>query len=124
MASEWQWMCKGRNFEVEDESVNVRFESGRTHSVQVKATEDGFEFQAIVARARMIEDPAKLQIQIWMCNRTAQLVGFRLDGRGRVVASGWVPKAGASAEEFQRVLHRVAAESDRLEFLLTGRDEL
>lgn len=55
-------------------------------------------------------------------NRVAQLVSFRVDARGRVVASGWISKAGVTATEFLLVLRRVAVESDRLEFLLTGKD--
>ena len=58
----------------------------------------------------------------WRYNRAAQLVNFRIDTRGRVCAEGWVPKAGLTAEEFQLVLRRVADESDRFEFMLTGKD--
>lgn len=61
-------------------------------------------------------------LRLWRHNRAAQLVSFRIDTRGRVYAEGWIPKAGLTAQEFQLVLRRVAAESDRLEFLLTGRD--
>jgi hypothetical protein len=77
---------------------------------------------AVVAKAAAVKDVSDLALRIWRHNRAAQLVSFRVDTRGRVYAEGWVPKAGLTAEELRHVVHRVAAESDRFEFILTGRD--
>ncbi|HEU5178897.1 MAG TPA: hypothetical protein VFU24_15710, partial [Burkholderiales bacterium] len=59
-------------------------------------------------------------LRAWRRNRSSQLVGFRVDQRGRLVGEAWVPKAGLSAQEFQVYVRRVAAECDRFEYLLTG----
>jgi hypothetical protein len=69
-----------------------------------------------------VRDVTELPLRVWRHNRAAQLVGFRIDTPGRVYAEGWVAKAGLTAEDFQFVLRRVAAESDRFEFILTGKD--
>jgi hypothetical protein len=107
---------------VEGEEVVVGFDNGRSHRVRIVETDTAFEMHAIVARAAAVRDIADLPLRIWRHNRAAQLVGFRIDTRGRVYAEGWVPKAGLTREEFQIVLRRVAAESDRFEFILTGKD--
>jgi hypothetical protein len=122
LASEWRSLCGGLRAEFEGPDVIVRFDSGRAHRVRVLETDEAFEFHAIVARAAAVRDVTDLALRIWRHNRAAQLVSFRIDTRDRVYAEGWVPKAGLTAQEFQLVLRRVAAESDRLEYLLTGRD--
>ena len=64
-----------------------------------------------------------LPIQVWLRNRATALVGFRIDSRGRLVGEALVPKAGLTAEEFQIYVRAVAVQCDRLEYLLTGRDQ-
>jgi hypothetical protein len=122
MRTDWRSLARGPDATLDSNGVTVRFPSGRTHHVRVTETDDTFELTAIVARAAAINDVRDLAIRIWRHNRAAQLVSFRLDAGGRIIGACWVPKAGVSAEEFQLVLRRVASESDRLEFLLTGRD--
>jgi hypothetical protein len=122
MPADWRLLCAGPRIEIDGDDVVVGFENGRKHRVRIRETETAFEMHAIVAKAAAVRDVADLPVRIWRHNRAAQLVGFRIDTRGRVYAEGWVPKAGLTREEFQLVLGRVAAESDRFEFLLTGRD--
>ena len=120
--ADWRSLCAGSSAELDGDGVVVRFENGRRHRVQVSETEDAYELHATVARRAAVSDMTDLAARVWRHNRGAQLVSFRIDQRGRVCARGWVPKVGVTAAEFQLVLRRVAAESDRLEFLLTGRD--
>ncbi len=122
MEPDWRALCRGSGVEVDGDEVVVAFGNGRSHRVQVRETDEAVEIHAIVARAAAVRDVPDLPLRIWRHNRASQLVGFRIDTRGRVYAEGWVPKAGLTAEEFQLVLRCVAVESDRLEFLLTGRD--
>ncbi len=124
MATDWRSLCTGPRLALEGEYVTVTFDGGRTHRVHVTETPDTYELHAIVARAAALGDQRgrPLPVRIWEHNRAAQLVNFRIDTRSGVCATGWVAKAGLTAEEFQLVLRRVAAESDRLEFILTGKD--
>ena len=123
MGRDWRSLCRGdERLEVDGDSVVVSFDDGRSHRVWVSDTDRTLELAAIVARASRIRDVEDLEIRIWRQNRLALLAGFHIDRRGRLCAYGWVPKAGLSALEFRLVLHRVAVESDRLEFLLTGED--
>jgi hypothetical protein len=122
MPTDWRAWCTGDRLALEGDDVLVTFENGRKHRVRVRETEDAYELHTIVARAGAVRDVEELAINIWRRNRAAQLVGFSLDRRGGVRGTGWVPKAGATKDEFAITLRRVAAESDRFEFLLTGRD--
>lgn len=122
MTTNWRSMCDAQTMTVDNDDIVVKFDNGRQHRVQVVETDDTLEIHAIVARVAAIRDIPNLPVRIWRHNRAAQLVSFRLDPRGRVAAQGWLPKAGLSAEEFRLVVQRVAAGSDRLEFVLTGRD--
>ena len=115
-------MCASKGLKVQGEEVQVSFDNGRSHRVRIVEQPNSIEIHAIVARAAAIRDVPDLEVRIWRHNRAAQLVSFRLDNRRRLAAQGWVPKAGLTAEELQLVVHRVAAESDRLEFILTGKD--
>ncbi len=124
MTTDWRSLCTSPRLEFAGDHVTVTFDGGRRHRVRVIETPDTFELHAIVARSSAIAEMRgqPLPVRVWAHNRAAQLVSFRVDTRGRVCAVGWVAKAGLTAEEFQLVLRRVAAESDRFEFLLTGKD--
>ena len=124
MTVEWHPLCRGDSrVEADGGSAIVSFDDGRSHRVDVSETDETWELSAVVARASRIRDIEDLVVRIWRQNRVAQLNGFRIDRRGRLCAYGWVPKAGLSAQEFRLILHRVAIESDRMEFLLTGDDK-
>ena len=84
--------------------------------------DDDYLISAFVVRQAVVSSIMELPLQAWIRNRATQLVGFRVDRQGRLRAEAWVPKAGLTAEEFQLYVRRVAAESDRFEYLLTGRD--
>jgi len=119
---DWRALCTGPHLAIEGDDVVVAFDGGRTHRVRVRETDEVYEMHALVAGAAAVRKVPDLALRVWRYNRAAQLVGFRIDVRERVWAEGWVAKAGLTAEEFQLVLRRVAAESDRFEFLLTGKD--
>jgi hypothetical protein len=122
MPTSWRTLCTGPRIRFEGDDVVVSFENGRKHRLRIRETETAFEVHAVVARAAAVKDVTELPLRVWRRNRAAQLVSFRIDTRGRVYAEGWVPKAGITAEEFELVVRRVAAESDRFEFILTGKD--
>lgn len=122
MASSWSKRLRDSRTRVDGDELLVELENGRSHRVQLEETEDALEFRAIVARAAAVRKLDDLATRLWKHNRAAQLVSFRIDARDRVLGVGWAPKAGLTVDEARFVLRRVAAESDRLEFLLTGAD--
>lgn len=55
-------------------------------------------------------------------HRGTTLAGFRIDPRGRLLGESLIPKPGLSAAEFQHWVRVAAAECDRFEHALTGKD--
>ena len=118
----WHRLCRGRDFRVDDATVEVTFHEGRRHRVTVEEVDEEYRLTALVARRRDVADVRNLPMQTWLRNRGTALVGFRIDGRGAAVGEAWVPKVGLTAEEFQVYVRAVATESDRFEYALTGKD--
>jgi len=100
----------------------VELSNGRRHRILVRDQGDSYEFTAVVARPKALEKINDISLQAWKRNRAAQLVGFRIDSRGRLVGESWVPKTGLDADEFCLYIRRIAAECDHFEYVLTGQD--
>jgi hypothetical protein len=122
VAGNWRAMVRAPGLQLDGDAVIVQVSKQRSHRVVVQELESTLALHAVVARAAAVEGVVDLVQRLWRHNRGAQFVSFRLDHRGRVCAEGWVPKVGLTAQELQLVIRRVAAESDQLEFLLTGED--
>jgi hypothetical protein len=123
MLDDWRALCKGSGFRIEGDDVVVTIGSGRERRVQVRETDSAFELRAVVARAAAVQNVDDLATRLWRHNSDAQLAGFRQDARGRVCATGWLPKVGLTGDELQLMLRKLTTECDRLEFLLTGRNQ-
>lgn len=123
MAAEWVRLCHGApDLRATGDDVDVTFTEGRRHRLSVQDNGDSYAVTGLVAKPAAASRVEDLSMQIWRRNRATPLVGFRIDGRGRVLGQAFIPKAGLSSEEFQQWLRVVAAECDRLELVLTGRD--
>lgn len=122
-ADDWRSMCRTDDLQTWPgrRRVRVRFDSGRSHDVTVKPTDDGYLLIAEVT------DPDFLvtneYLYAWMRNRRSQLVGFRVTSDGTLIAHGWTPRAGLTATAFQLLIRTVAREADRYELQLTGLDK-
>ena len=121
--SEWARMCQGaESIAIDEKGVIVELSNGRRHRILVRDQGDSYEFTAVVARPKALEKINDISLQAWKRNRAAQLVGFRIDSRGRLVGESWVPKTGLDADEFCLYIRRIAAECDHFEYVLTGQD--
>lgn len=125
MTHAWQAWCKGDLQLATGNRVEVRFAHGRGHVVEVQERERGYELTSLVVDASAAAlSPYACVEALWQRNGTARLVGFQRDAHGNVAARSWIAKAGLVAAEFQRMVRHVAQEADRLEYLLTGTDEV
>ncbi len=122
MAGSWEKLCRAKDLRINGSRIEVRIAEERAHRVTVADVGEAYELKAIVVRRDVLKSLRDLPTRIWIQNRATQLVGFRIDLQSRLVAESWVPKAGLTAEEFQLYVRTVAAESDRFEFVLTGKD--
>ncbi|GAA4687310.1 YbjN domain-containing protein [Phytohabitans rumicis] len=120
---DWQRLCESADLTVKRRRIRVAFAGGRSHEVQVHVTDDIYLLTAEIAdsaTAHQLDDPYQ---DVWLRNRRSRLVGFRIDNHGSLVAHGWTPKEGLTAEAFQLLVRAVAREADRYEFRLTGLDK-
>jgi hypothetical protein len=119
---DWKNLCHGKGIAIEEDGVVITFSNGRKQKVEVRDSADTYELFGVVAKPGILEKISDVPLLAWRKNRGSQLVGFRVDKKGRLVGEAWVPKIGLEVEEFQLYLHCVAAECDHFEYLLTGTD--
>ena len=120
---DWQQFCKGTSrISVDGENAVLVITGDRRQRVEVRETPDTYEFRSIVVRPSAIASVVDAPLRAWRRNRGLQLVGFRVDRKGRLVGEAWIPKAGLSRDEFLESVARCAAECDLFEFHLTGKD--
>lgn len=122
VGADWSRLCRARDLCVDGDSVEVHFRAGRSHRVQVNDEGEALRLVGVVARATVVASLDDPFTDVWMRNCATALVGFRIDKRNWLIGEAFVPTAGLTAVEMQLCLRKVAAECDRLEFLLKGRD--
>lgn len=122
MVANWARLCKAEEFFPDPPHINVVLGDGRRHRVSVAEKDDEYLLSAIVVRKAAVDALPTLPVQAWVRNRSALLVGFRLEHRGLLIAESWVPKAGLTGHEFQLYVRTLAIAADQFEYALTGRD--
>jgi len=123
MKNDWLEMATAVDFSVDGSTVGVTLQYGREHSVEVIEQENEMILRAFVVKQSIVTSLPDLPLEIWKRNRNVNLVGFRIDKKDRLIAECTIPIHGLTREEFQFYLRTIAVEADRLEFLLTGRDQ-
>lgn len=124
---DWRSLSGDSGFQVAGQELTVTFSDGRQHRVTVEDRPERRELRltAIAARPSMLPGDAEgPHLFAWRRNRFSDLVGFKIDGRGRLVGETWVPLAGLDRDEWALYVGTLARACDRVEYLLSGRDEL
>jgi hypothetical protein len=118
----WEKLANAKDIVIEPKGILVRFADGRSHRVMVIDQPDYWCLRGLIVRqASMAFDPEPL-LAAAIRNRQLRLCGLSVDERKNLWGQCLVPKAGLDADEFQLCARHLAAECDRLEYLLTGRD--
>ena len=121
--SNWKQFCRGaEGIVIDGDGVNVMAANERHHRIGIRETPETYELTGVVARPAELNTIQEVPLRAWRRNRAMQLVGFRLDQKGRLVGEAWVPKAGLDRDEFLLYVRRVAEECDLFEYHLTGND--
>ncbi|MDV6034401.1 MAG: hypothetical protein F9B45_30775 [Phycisphaera sp. RhM] len=123
MTTDWTQMSNAADFSVDESNVDISLRDGRRHRVKVIEKENRILLRAFVVKQAVVASLPELPLEIWKRNRSVSLVGFRIDRKERLIAECSVPTPGLTSEEFQFYLRTIAIEADRLEFLLSGRDQ-
>lgn len=104
--------------------VRVGFPNGRSQSVRYELDGDMYRFRSTIllpAAAKSL-DLDRLAVELLERNRTTRVVTFSLTGNGHVEA--WIDQRASTLypDELRFYLTTLAAEADRLEYLLSGKD--
>ena len=105
-----------------DDGVGVSFHEGQRQRVRIQEVDGSLLVYAVITRAATVRDLPDPALMAWQRNCLSRVVGLRLDERGRLIGQAWLALGGLDAHEFQLCVRAVAAECDRVEHLLTGRD--
>jgi hypothetical protein len=122
MAADWRQLCRDKDLRFRGDEIEIVLKGDRKHLLRIHEEPDAYRVSALVAPASIFNKIDDLPLLSWKRNHGAELVGFMVDGRGRLVAESWIPKAGLRGDEFHFYLHAVAAEADRYEYQLMGGD--
>ncbi len=123
MGDNWKTWCRREGWLVKGSIVRVALARQRFQLVRISDGAAQYDLTSPIAKARRtlsIADPA---LAVWKRNRSAQLVGFRIDDNGDLSATAWVLKAGLGRAELIASLHLIASEADRWEFALNGSED-
>jgi hypothetical protein len=114
------WSRKGR-------AVHVRFPRlNRGQTVRVTCLGPLYRFYSVLESADKIGGPIRRRARLrlaWRRNALIDMVAFGLDWSGSLIGFLDRPAASLESGELEIYLETVARESDRLEYVLTGRDD-
>lgn len=122
MADKWYKYCRAKDFTIKSNLIDVKLGNERSHSVTIEDDGEAYLLIARVAMKSIIKKIPNIKTSILKRNRVTQLIGFRIDKAGHLIGYAWIPKEGIFREEFQFYVRKLAFESDRYEYLLTGED--
>jgi hypothetical protein len=126
---DWRRLSQEAGLTASDDGLLVELPGGRRQQIFVDAG-DGRALRVwsvaaspsrVAAAVASDESPHLLA---WRRNRASDLVGYKVDGRGRLIGEAWVPTAGLDTDEWRIYVAAVALGCDRTEYLLSGRDEV
>ena len=97
MQTDWIAYCHASDFERSGDNVTVHFDSGRAQRVEVIVEDDAYLLRSVVAKQAVVSEHPDAAPRTWLRNRQMNLVGFRIDERGRIVGEARAFKAGLTA---------------------------
>ena len=124
-ATDWRKLTREPAFDVQGDAISVRLEGERGQQVFVEDANPALlRVWSVAARPAMLQQLEEgPDLYAWGRNRLSDLVGFKTDSRGRLIGEAWVPTEGLDAGEGAVYVRAVALACDRVEYLLSGKDE-
>jgi hypothetical protein len=116
---------EGTTLEIDANALVVVFPSQRKQRIHVRIRDHHYVFTSrVLGSARVSElSWSELAEMVWPRNRSTPLVAFMLDEVGRLVGRIEHPSETLAPPDLRVIVLLLARECDRLEYLLTGRDE-
>jgi hypothetical protein len=121
MSADWKTWARSQGWAIEDEGFRVHVGS-RRQLISVMQHEGRVLLRSRVARRAVLSRLADPAQQAWQRNRVSDLVGFRIDRHGVLVAETSLP-ADVMKGEWTYLAFNLARAADRFEYVLTRKDE-
>ena len=124
MTTDWKKWSTAEDLRARDQIIEVTFSDGRNQKVYVEEGpgSDSFRLWSVAAPPSVVARFHDPDLYTWERNPGSDLVGFKIDRRGRLIGELHLPLPGLDKSEWQVCVRLLAQRCDRLEFLLTGRD--
>lgn len=127
MPGDWREVAKRAGYSVSaDDSVSVALHGGSRQVVtfRLDGASNALRATSIIARPSVLAAASgdSAHRYAWERNRLSDLVGFSVDGRGRLIGQAWIPIDGTTPDEFGLYVSELARVCDWHEFRLTGDD--
>ena len=115
----------GLKFRWEPGRVTVEFRNGRQQLIEYRIEGEYYVFRSVIAKRAVVERVGRKRIakEILLRNRVTDVVAFQLTNASTVEGHIVQRAATLQADEARFYLALLAQESDRFEYLLTGRDQ-
>jgi hypothetical protein len=128
LPTDWRRLSADAGLRDSDDGLVIQFPDSRHQQVFVDARDpQALRVWSVAASPSRVTAAVgrgeSVHLLAWRRNRASDLVGFKVDGRGRLIGEAWVPTAGLDAGEWRTYVTAVAQACDRTEYLLSGRDE-
>lgn len=121
MRGDWKAWARASDWKVDGDSFWVNVGS-RQQRVTMVIEPGAALLRSRVARRAVLNWVSEPEMRGWERNRVSELVGFRVDRQGVMIAETPVP-SDAGRDEWQYLSFNLARSADRFEHLLTGLDE-
>lgn len=123
---DWRSFAKQMGHAFDGTTVTVALANHRTQRVAIDEQRDGSTIRlwsAIASKTRLDKLGHDHPVEYaWERNRLSDLVGFTLDGKGRLIGETWIPTVEMTAEIFRLHVEEVARVCDWHEMRLSGDD--
>ena len=100
--------------------------NGRIHKIRFRMENEQLQLLTVVLDAAAVTRSDQgwrdIAVLAWKRNSESDVVSFQFDSRDRLIGCVTHPIEHLDFEEFENFIEVLAAESDRFEFLLTGKD--
>ncbi len=121
MRDNWREWARALGWEMEGDGFWVQVGS-RRQRVTIVHESGATLLRSRVARRAILKGVTEPEIRAWQRNRVSELVGFRVDRQGVMVAETPIPPE-AERQEWAFLAFNLARSADRFEYVLSGRDE-
>lgn len=125
MPADWRRWSTRDGLRLDGHTIEVTFADDRRQKVHVEEQPaDGtIRLWSLVARPAIVKRLADPDDYAWQRNRGSHLVGFKVDSKWRMIGEIYLPAETLGADEWRFCVHLLASRCDRIEYLLSGRDE-